>query len=66
MMCTRLSFRDVKNNFEHAFFAGMNLHNKQSCKMLFLIKVHKIDDFFKKSLKTLEKSANIMYLCKGG
>lgn len=34
--------------------------------MLFLIKVHKIDCFSKKTLKTLEKSTNIMYLCKGG
>lgn len=34
--------------------------------MLFLIKVHKIACFFKKTLKTLEKSTNIMYLCKGG
>lgn len=34
--------------------------------MRFLIKVHKIDCFFKKSLKILEKSVNIMYLCKGG
>lgn len=34
--------------------------------MRFLIKVHKIDCFSKKTLKILEKSANIMYLCKGG
>lgn len=40
----------------------MNLHNEQSCKTVFLIKVHKIWKIRKNSPKTLEKWGDIMYL----
>lgn len=38
-----------------AIFWIMNLHKESSCKTDFLIKVHKILDFYKKCLKILEK-----------